>query len=107
MGEKIDIPVDDLSEIFDDIKVAKNFITEATQDYLNILSIFSDTSHYQGGANDFLAVANANLMQDLDKLSQYYQTCYIYILQVMTDFVNVDEEITRKVIIEFEELGII
>ena len=41
---------------------------------------------------------------DLDKLSQYYEICYMYIMNVMNTFINVDEEITRKIYKEFLEL---
>lgn len=104
MNEIIDIPVQDLSEIYYGIELAKKQIFEAVMHYSTALAILENERNYAGGAQEFLKVVNSSMNADLDKLSQYYEMCYMYIMNVMNTFINVDEEITRKIYKEFLEL---
>ncbi|WP_394897021.1 hypothetical protein [Clostridium paraputrificum] len=72
--------------------------------YSTALAILENERNYTGGAQEFLKVVNSSMNADLDKLSQYYEICYMYIMNVMNTFINVDEEITRKIYKEFLEL---
>lgn len=104
MNEIIDIPVQDLSEIYYGIELTKKQIFEAVRYYSTALAILENERNYTGGAQEFLKVVNSSMNADLDKLSQYYEICYMYIMNVMNTFINVDEEITRKIYKEFLEL---
>ena len=70
--------------------------------YSTALAILENERNYTGGAQEFLKVVNSSMNADLDKLSQYYEIWYI--MNVMNTFINVDEEITRKIYKEFLEL---
>ena len=107
MNEIIDIPVQDLSEIYYGIELAKKQIFEAVMHYSTALAILENERNYAGGAQEFLKVVNSSMNADLDKLSQYYEMCYMYIMNVMNvmnTFIDVEEEITRKICKEFLEL---
>lgn len=104
MQNEINIPIEDLSKIFDEIKTLKNEIEEARIRYYSAVNILSNEYNYAGGVKAFLEIGNSAMFQNLDKLSQYYQSCYIYILDLMNMFIGIDEEITRKLYVEFQEL---
>ncbi|MGL5150388.1 MAG: hypothetical protein ACRC7N_07440 [Clostridium sp.] len=108
MSNKIDIPVQDLSRIFDEIKILKNEIDASRIEYIKAFQILSsESNNYVGGCSGFLDTTNASMAERLNALSEYYQSSYVYILNVMNTFIGVDEEITRKLYNEFKELKLI
>ena len=101
----INIPYNDLTILYGEMKRAYENIIEAYQYMINGFEIVTSTGNYDGGSTDFFSTTYNSFIGNLDKLSTYYNVAYMYIFNTLIEFSKIDEEIAEFLACELYEMG--
>lgn len=100
MSKDIDIPINDLINIYDGMKNAFMFTSDAAQNYSDIIEKIE--KHYKGKNTEIISYNNVQIFEKLSQLQTFYSLIYSYLLNVMFQYQEVDETIANKIQEEFE-----
>lgn len=103
MGE-INIPKNDLVNLYQLMKKAYNNMQEACSIASEGFSLLSNEEIYKGNAEIMIDYAQKAFIGHYGKLSSYYLILYQYLLGVLVEYSETDDEIANFIVKEFQEM---